>query len=195
MAKRDDPKSEAILDAAHVQFSQYGFRRTSMEDIAKQTGVSRASLYSHFENKEEIFRSLSTALHDQALADAEAKLKETGAGPLEARMVEAFQAKVGRLNAYVVESAHGSEIVDENNRLCGDVVQSSSARFQSLLVAAFKAGEKDGEVDLKGSGLSATQAAELLRMSVAGLKHDGPEPRVFRTRLERLMRVFFSGIA
>ena len=50
MRKNEDPKREAILASAFTQFSRYGFRRTSMEDIARETGTSRASLYSYFAN-------------------------------------------------------------------------------------------------------------------------------------------------
>src|SRR5581483_9911319 len=65
---------ERILDAALVRFAQYGFRRTSMEDIAAEAGVSRAALYLQFDNKEAIFRALSEALHERALAAAIAAL-------------------------------------------------------------------------------------------------------------------------
>ena len=70
MNRVEDPKRNAILVSAFTQFSGYGFRRTSMEDIATAAGVSRASLYSYFGNKEEIFRCLSASIHEQALADA-----------------------------------------------------------------------------------------------------------------------------
>src|SRR5581483_4919217 len=63
---------DAILAAAFARFTHYGFRRTSMEDIADEAGVSRAALYLHFRNKEELFRSLSQALHEEALAGARA---------------------------------------------------------------------------------------------------------------------------
>ena len=57
MAK--DKKRDAILNAAFNQFSHYSFRKTSMEDIAKAAGISRASIYSYFQNKDDIFRSVS----------------------------------------------------------------------------------------------------------------------------------------
>ena len=50
MCASPDPEREAILASAFTQFSRYGFRRTSMVDIAKETGTSRASLYSYFAN-------------------------------------------------------------------------------------------------------------------------------------------------
>jgi AcrR family transcriptional regulator len=173
-----DPKRESILSAAQVQFSRYGFRRTSMEDIARETGVSRASLYSYFENKEEIFQSLSIALHEEALGSAEGILKdETGRTNLEERVEGALAAKVGRMHEIVAESPHGSEIMDENSRLCGDVVSSPATRFQEMLASAIKAGARAGEVDLKAAGLTASAAAELLRLSAAGGRPKGvPRP-------------------
>ncbi len=50
MCASPDPEREAILASAFTQFSRYGSRRTSMQDIAKETGTSRASLYSYFAN-------------------------------------------------------------------------------------------------------------------------------------------------
>lgn len=195
MPDQPDPKRQSILAAALLQFGRYGFRRTSMADIAKETGVSRASLYSHFENKEEIFRELSISLHEEALGNAERALEtDSGSADLEDRCVAALLAKVGRLHDFVTESPHGSEIMDENSRLCGDVVTASSARLQGMLVSAFVAGEASGELDLKAAGLTAGEAAELLRLATAGLKQDAPDAGTFRTRLQNFVRVFFAGL-
>ena len=60
-----DQKRDAILDAAYRQFSHYSFRKTSMEDIAQATGISRALIYSDFRNKDDIFRNVSIRLQDQ----------------------------------------------------------------------------------------------------------------------------------
>jgi AcrR family transcriptional regulator len=35
-----DPSSEAILDAAVVEFEQHGFRRVAIDDVARRAGVS-----------------------------------------------------------------------------------------------------------------------------------------------------------
>lgn len=197
MPQHADPRRRAILEAAHVQFSRYGFRRTSMEDIAKETGVSRASLYSHFENKEEIFRELSVFLHEQALGDAESHLENVAgnAKSLEARVGEALAAKLGRLHDVVSTSPHGDEIMDENNRLCGDVVSSSTIRFQEMLARAFDEGAREGQVDLKAAGLTPGSAAELLRLAASGLKHGAVDAQIFRKRLRQLVRIFFAGLS
>ena len=58
MARRKkEPKSvhrEKIASAASVLFMERGIAATSMDDIAKAAGYSKATLYVYFENKEEI---------------------------------------------------------------------------------------------------------------------------------------------
>lgn len=189
-----DPKQQAILDAAFRVFSLYGYRRTSMDDIAKETGVSRASLYAHFANKEEIFRSLSLALHEAALAEAERALKDRGAG-LADRVEAALAAKLGRLHGVLAGSPHGAEIMDENSRLCGDVVSSSSSRLQAMLATAFRAAVRSGEIDLERAALTPKTAAELVYLAASGLKREADEPSMLADRLHRFVRVFFAGLA
>src|SRR5260370_15665605 len=51
-----DARQTAVLDAAAVVFARYGFRKASMEEVARAAGVSRQGLYLQFANKEELFR-------------------------------------------------------------------------------------------------------------------------------------------
>ena len=190
-----DPKREAILAAALIQFSCYGFRRTSMADIAKETGFSRASLYSYFENKEVIFRSLSATMHEQSLATAESSLKDAGSGrPIAFCVEEAILGRFGSFHEVVSQSAHGAEIYDENNRLCGELVVSSSERFRGMLTKALSAATRAGEIDLRGVGLTAPAAAELIHLSAAGLKQHAPDVETLEKRVRSFVRVFFAGL-
>lgn len=45
----------AVLDAALGVFIRYGFKRSTMGDIAKAAGLSRQSLYARFANKDEVY--------------------------------------------------------------------------------------------------------------------------------------------
>lgn len=55
--RKKEPKSvhrENIASAASTLFMEKGIVATSMDDIAKAAGYSKATLYAYFENKEEI---------------------------------------------------------------------------------------------------------------------------------------------
>jgi AcrR family transcriptional regulator len=46
---------EAVLDAAQRLIFQYGYSGFSMRDLAQQSGLAKATLYHHFQDKREIF--------------------------------------------------------------------------------------------------------------------------------------------
>lgn len=55
MRKKTEERRQAILDAAEQIFQQVGFERASMAQICSEVGFSKATLYSYFTSKEELF--------------------------------------------------------------------------------------------------------------------------------------------
>ena len=56
-----DPIREEILTGARELFERFGFKKTTMEDIAKQIGKSKSALYYYYKTKEEIFEAVVLA--------------------------------------------------------------------------------------------------------------------------------------
>lgn len=52
-----DPIREEILLGARDLFERFGFKKTTMEDIARQIGKSKSALYYYYKTKEEIFEA------------------------------------------------------------------------------------------------------------------------------------------
>jgi AcrR family transcriptional regulator len=195
MTKLETPASgtrERIMSAAFTLFGRYGFKRTSMEDIAIEAGLSRTALYLQFRNKEDIFRELARGLHEAGLSGAEAALE--GDGSFAHRLRAAVEAKTLRMIEVVQASPHGNELMDEKNRLCGDLATDSERGFQEMLTRAFERADRQGEIDLAGSGLNAAEAADLFAHATFGLKDLEGSKDAYRRRLESLTRVFVSGI-
>lgn len=46
---------EEILNVASLQFAKYGFKKTTLTDIASALGKQKTALYYYFKNKEDIF--------------------------------------------------------------------------------------------------------------------------------------------
>jgi len=57
----DDEKARQILDGARRVFLAQGFDGASMNDIARAAGVSKGTIYFHFESKEVLFEALIRA--------------------------------------------------------------------------------------------------------------------------------------
>jgi len=56
-------KSRAILKGAMEEFLKHGYAGSSMDKVAKASGVSKATVYSHFGDKESLFNAV---IHDLA---------------------------------------------------------------------------------------------------------------------------------
>jgi TetR/AcrR family transcriptional regulator, mexJK operon transcriptional repressor len=192
VGRRSTVTRERVLRAAFARFSSYGFRRTSMEDIALEAGVSRAALYLQFANKEEIFRALSRELHDRALEETEKALR--GDAPLGERLHAAALAKSLRFVEIASGSPHGSELLDENSRLCGDLSLEGERRFRDLLARELRRAEQAGEIQLAALELTPHEAAILFARAASGLKGPTVALGAYRKHLAAWVRVFVRGL-
>lgn len=55
---KSETKTEAVLQGAMKEFLQNGYAGTSMDKVAKSAGVSKATVYSHFGDKENLFNAV-----------------------------------------------------------------------------------------------------------------------------------------
>ena len=50
--------AERLQKAALIRFAEQGYNATTMNEIAGDVGIKKASIYAHFKNKDELFLSL-----------------------------------------------------------------------------------------------------------------------------------------
>lgn len=53
-----DTRREALLEAARQVVFRFGYRKTSLDAVATEAGVSRATIYNYFPNKDALLRSI-----------------------------------------------------------------------------------------------------------------------------------------
>ena len=70
MEDKQVARRKAIIDAALECFLQYGFAKTSLDDIAKRAQLSRPLLYLLFKNKEELFVETLRAIYQAEIDSA-----------------------------------------------------------------------------------------------------------------------------
>lgn len=164
-----DAKTDRILDAALPVFCQYGYRKTSMQDIATAAGISRAALYLKFSSKDDVFRAGSIRAHQQSMAAVDAALVAP-AGTFE-RIHAALQAFSSGLMAEIAASPRGSELFDASIELVGDVVQQAREDLTARLANTLREAESTGEISLSLADTTPEHVATLLLATLDGLKH------------------------
>ena len=77
---RSDARQEQLIDIAIRLFARKGYEGTSLRDIAEEARITKAALYYHFPNKEELYERIVLASM-QSLVDTVSAAMEQGATP------------------------------------------------------------------------------------------------------------------
>ncbi len=192
-AAKTDEKWELVFDAASDVFAQYGFRRTSMNDIAQAAGMSRPALYLLFENKEDLFRRLAN--YRQSLAIDEAVSILASDAPFAERFIEAILAYERVFYEPVAASPHGAEFLDLNISVASDDMKKGHERLIAHLGDAMATAAADGAVTLDGVSMAPRAFVEILMSSVGGQKRAATSIKDFRKRVKQVASVFLTSIA
>lgn len=156
-------------------FARFGYRKTSMDDIAREAAISRPGLYFLFSSKANLFRAAADHGIEQDLRDAQQALQTPGR-PLSERIVDAFDFWAGR---YVGPLQDVNAVLDDNPDLLGPVARSGPDRFEQMLVSALR---------LAGGREPAAVAQTLVSASV-GIKHQAAGRDEYRGRMATAARL------
>jgi AcrR family transcriptional regulator len=81
--REKERRRQQIMVAAKRVFSDKGFNKATMEDIAQEAELSPGTLYLYFKNKEELYASLSLRILQYLLIRVEHVIEEKDSGPEE----------------------------------------------------------------------------------------------------------------
>jgi AcrR family transcriptional regulator len=76
IAGREDIR-DLILDAVDVLLAKYGYRKMTMEDVARHVGIGKGTIYLHFPGKEELVLAHIDRIADGIIT----KIREISAAP------------------------------------------------------------------------------------------------------------------
>ena len=69
MPRASDETRSVILQAAYKLFRRRGFFRVGMDEIADAAGVTKKTLYYHFDSKDALLTTVLAAQHERTFAD------------------------------------------------------------------------------------------------------------------------------
>jgi len=102
-------RKERILETAGRLFMSYGFKRVSMDEIARGAGVGKGTVYQLFESKEELMLSV-VDYFSVKVASAAAEILSDGTLPPIVKLQEFLKVVSSRLSALRTEALSELEV-------------------------------------------------------------------------------------
>jgi AcrR family transcriptional regulator len=169
---RDAERRREIVEAARQCFLQFGYAKTSLDDIAKRAGISRPLIYRKFKNKEDVF----SAVYEQLLEGLYPHVEQVLAGRGTAR--EKLLGVYEHLLMEPWEMLEGAPMAAEFYEACSKVLPEVEAKHERLRLKYTQA------------VLGSKELSEVFMLAVDGLGVDVPSARVLRRRLQVLVERF-----
>lgn len=162
---KDMEKRAAILDAAKALFTQGGFVGTSMDAVAASAGVSKLTVYSHFGDKDNLFREVIRAHVQERLPDdlfdfspgSDIRVTLSNIASRYAAM-ETNTESVGTFRAIVSDCQSGG-----NPRFGRLVWEEGPARMHKLVQRLLDGAASRGQLEIADVSRATTQFLALLK--------------------------------
>lgn len=169
---KQEARRALIVSAALECFLQYGFAKTSLDDIAKRAKLSRPLLYLQFKNKDELFvetlRSLYLSEFENArpVLDLPLSKKE--------KLYRIYEELYIKPWLYIYKAPSGKEFIEECHKHFPQLDDEYEKKLLKLLLPLFENKE----------------SAQLFMMCIDGLYPDDPSPLVLQKRIRLLIERF-----
>jgi AcrR family transcriptional regulator len=186
---RGPERKAQLLEVARKVFGAKGFHGVSMEDVAREAGVTKPILYDHFSSKEALY----LALLDADSLELEERIRTALAAPTGNR--ERIRASFEAYFEFVDEHAEGFQLLmqetvganEDFRRGVGAVRDRIQQEVSDLIVR-----ESQGRLDREDAD---TVALGLVGMAETAARHDpGGSPERRRRRVDTLVRLAWRGI-
>jgi TetR/AcrR family transcriptional regulator len=192
-------KESLIIDAARRRFAVFGLNKVTMDEIAADIGMSKASLYYYFPTKEALFKAVIQYGQQVFLSrvDAILQMRLSASERLKRYAKLRFEYFVDPVNLQLLNAQPWLS----SRPVVRDLFESLAAEELKRLVEIMKDGQKSGEFGahaalesarvflhaLKGLGLCALRPMQFRRESAGDLQKLADE-------MELLAQLFLSGL-
>lgn len=190
MAKKNS--EEAIVEAACALFARFGFKRAPVDQIAKQAGVSKATLYSYFPSKEALFERVIQHEADAMLDEVHRTVEKAKTPPdrIRALFKGHYQALRGRLAPWDLDAGVLGEILPLAHQAAKDQV-ARGLEFMELLVREGRDAGVFHCPDPAAAARALQFALRSLDMSFMAMAHDDDG---FREQHSALLELLVAGL-
>ena len=181
----------AVLDVAEGLFARYGFKKTSIEDIARAARIGKGSVYLHFSSKEDLFGEVVRRVSDRMMSTLVEAVRR--ARTPAAKLRAFIRAHLNDVAAIAAEYHLDEERLMELLPLAEALRQAHRAQEVALLEGVLRDGRASGSFAINHTGRLATGLlASVQALETSALRfRDQPE---FRAALGEVLDVILRGL-
>lgn len=190
MLDKDEVKDTIINVARHI-FSRFGFRKTTMDEIALATRKGKSSIYYYFNSKEDIFQAVvekEAELLKDELTEAVSKVSDPRE-KLKAYILARMNAFKKLANFYDVMKNDYLSHLEFVNNIRNKYDQEEIMMFENIL----KEGVSNGEFNIEYTNLAAVAIVTAMKGLEIPLFVEGNEQDIEK-RIDNLINILFYGL-
>ena len=193
MRKSDNKEQrENIIKAAKVLFARYGFKKTTMNDIAKTSKKAKSSLYYYFVSKEDVIKAVIENEASELKSKLEIAMKKAHSPQekLKAYMITRMLAMRELSNLYIAFKDEYVEMYDFIEKIRKNYDRYEIETFKKIMID----GLKSGIFSVKDLDLTAYAIA----IATKGIEYKFATEKNSETLekdINALMDILFNGIA
>jgi AcrR family transcriptional regulator len=137
LSRTRQARRDRLLAAAERVFTRIGLKAATVEGIAEEAQVSKATLYAYFPDKTAVFVAVAERLAIEMRTRVSAALM--GEGSLQDRIAAALMAKHGLAFDVVIGSPNAAELLETRNHLVRDIFLETDRAIETAILEALQA--------------------------------------------------------
>jgi AcrR family transcriptional regulator len=180
----ENARYRRVIRAAEELFKKIGFRAVTMELVAREANVAKATLYSYFKNKDDLYMAVCARMARILKGSVEQALMKADA-PLDERLADAVVAKHRPVFTLVRASPHAAELLSFTHSMAGEIFANLDLEMLDMFRAALAA---DPEL-----GRNAEQVARALYFGSAPLAGRSESTAQMEGEVGSFARAYLAG--
>jgi AcrR family transcriptional regulator len=181
----ENARYKRVIRTAEELFKKVGFRAVTMELVAREANVAKATLYSYFKNKDELYMAVCARMARILRGSVETALMKPDA-TLDERLAEAVVAKHRPVFTLVRGSPHAAELYSYTHSMASEIFANLDIEMLDMLK---KAMADDPEL-----GPNAEQLARALYFGSAALANKNGTTAQMELELGAFARAHLAGV-
>ncbi len=184
-------KTESILNTAKKMFARYGLRKTSIEEMARISRVAKATIYSYFGNKDQVYLEVLRREKDEIVDKISASVDQEALAP--DRLVTFVKAKFRYMRQATNILNLDREGIENLLPSAESIRNELFEREVDIIHSILKDGVENGGFHINDSVLTARAIAHALRGFELNWLVQESEEKV-EHYLDELMSILFYGL-